>query len=52
MHYENAVDDHDTNYYCTISDSSRQVGLHLAIVHFIRSASWKAKQGTAGSSSA
>ena len=36
----------------TISDSSRQVGLHLVIVHFIRSTSWKAKQGTAGSSSA
>jgi hypothetical protein len=34
-----------------ISDSSRQVGLYLVIVHFIRSTSWKAKQGTAGSSS-
>jgi hypothetical protein len=34
----------------TISDSSRQVGLYLVIVHFIRSTSWKAKQGTAGSS--
>jgi hypothetical protein len=36
----------------TISDSSRQAGLHLIIMHFIRSASWKAEQGTAGSSSA
>ena len=35
-----------------ISDSSRQVGLYLVIMHFIRSTSWKAKQGTAGSSSA
>jgi hypothetical protein len=34
-----------------ISDSSRQVDLYLIIMHFIRSASWKAKQGTAGSSS-
>jgi hypothetical protein len=36
----------------TINDSSRQVGLYLVIVHFIRSTSWKAKQGAAGSSSA
>jgi hypothetical protein len=35
-----------------ISDSSGQVGLHLIIKNFIRSASWKAKQSTAGSSSA
>jgi hypothetical protein len=35
-----------------ISDSSREVGLNPIIMHFIRSASWKAKQGTAGSSSA
>jgi hypothetical protein len=35
----------------TTSNSSRQVGLYLAIVHFITSTSWKAKHGTAGSSS-
>ena len=35
-----------------VSYSSRQVGLHLIILNFIRSASWKAKQSTAGSSSA
>jgi hypothetical protein len=32
----------------TISDSSRQVGLSLVIMHFIRSTNWKAKQGAAG----
>ena len=32
----------------TISDSSRQVGLYLVIMHFIRSTNWKAKQGAAG----
>jgi hypothetical protein len=35
-----------------VSNGSRQVGLHLIIFPFTRSTTWKAKQSTAGSSSA
>ena len=41
-----------TTIWTAISNSSRQVGLHLIIMHITRTTSWKAKQGTAGSSSA